>query len=344
MGAVFGRPILAKMRDGKWRAIVGNGYNSANGHAVLMLIDLETGAVTRIDTKAGNAASPNGLSGVAVVSTADNGVADVAYAGDLYGNLWKFDLSSTNPADWKSGYGDAAAPLPLFSTGGQSITARPDVARFPKGGYMVTVGTGRYVDVNDNAAGAGQTIYGIWDNGSTVVAADLQVQSIFGTVAGAAGGTFRLTTHAVGAPGDQVIPGDNAISLANYYATKKGWKLNLVTAGERVVAETTVRFGRVIISTLIPSVAVCSFGGDGWIMDVDVITGNRQPALDTNGDNKVDINDYVNGTMVSGVKIGAVPAAASIMRTKDRKLDDKLINTSAGTAPILTPETIVPLT
>ncbi len=332
VGHVFGRPILVKMRDGRWRAIAGNGYNSANGRAVLLMVDLETGAISRIDTGVGSAGTPNGLSAVTVVSTADNGVADVVYAGDLRGNLWKFDLSATTSAGWKVALGTVAAPLPLFAAAaGQAITARPDVTRSAKGGYMVAVGTGRYVDVADNSTTATQAIYGIWDNGAAVALADLQTQTVAGVRTGAAGGTFRLTTHAVGLPPDTQITGDNAITSANYYAGKKGWKLDLPTSGERVVTDATLRAGRLVVSTLIPSTVVCSFGGDGWIMDVDMATGNRSPALDTNADNLVDTTDYISGNMMSGIKVGAVPAAAAIMRSRDRKLDDKLINTSAGT-------------
>ena len=331
-GYIFGRPVLAKMRDGVWRAIIGNGYNSSNGVAVLLLLNLQTGAVTRISTGSGYAAMPNGLSGVATVSKNDDGIVDYAYAGDLYGNLWKFDLTAASPAGWKVALGTAAAPLPLFTaTAGQQFTARPDVAKFPKGGYLVTLGTGRYLDIADNSAGATQTLYGIWDNGSSaVLLSDLQPQTVVSTAVGGSGSNYRLTTHAVGPATDAPIAGDNAISLASYYATKKGWKINLPSSGERVVAETTVRFGHVVASTLIPSTAVCSFGGDGWIMDLDSITGNRSPALDTNADNAVDASDYLSGSAVSGVQVGAVPAAASIMRSRDRKLDDKLINTSAG--------------
>jgi type IV pilus assembly protein PilY1 len=332
VGYIFGRPILAKMRDGVWRAIVGNGYNSANGVAVLLLVDLQSGAITRISTGTGSAGTPNGLSGAAALSKNDDGIVDYVYAGDLYGNLWKFDLTSTTSAGWRAAFGSAR---PLFAAGASHpITARPDIAKFPQGGYMVTVGTGRYMDVGDNAAGTTQTLYGIWDkdDGSTTVAtADLQTQTIAGTVGGANGGTYRLSTHAVGPASDVVLTGDNAISLANYYATKKGWKLDLPSSGERIVADTTVRFGHIVASTLIPSTAVCSAGGDGWIMDLDVITGNRWAALDTNGDNLVDANDLINGSMASGVRVGAVPAAASIMRSRTRSLDDKLINTSAGT-------------
>ncbi len=339
VGHVFGRPILAKMRDGRWRAIVGNGYNSSNGRAVLLLVDLETGAISKIDTKAGSSAAPNGLSAVTVVSTNDNGVADAVYAGDLAGNLWKFDVSATSPAAWKVAYGTTAVPKALFTAAsGQAITARPDVSRHPKGGYMVTVGSGRYVDIADNATGSSQSMYGIWDNNSEVALADLQVQSVVRTAAGANGKTYRLSTHAVGKPADALLTGDNALSLVDYQAGKKGWRLTLPTSGERVVTEATVRNGRLVISTLIPSTAACSYGGDGWIMEVDVFTGNRAAALDLTDDNIVNNADYLDGTAPSGVQVGAVPAAATIVRKPAAApgtpatpcTEFKLINTSEG--------------
>lgn len=330
VGYVFGRPILAKMADGRWRAIVGNGYNSTNGHAVLLLIDLETGGLIKIDSMAGDSATPNGLSSVTAISSAGTGIVDAVYAGDLRGNLWKFDLSAAATSQWKVAYGSAGSPAPLFAAGsGQSITARPDVTRFPQGGYMVVFGTGRYVDISDNGTTGTQTIYGVWDNGSAAASGSLQTQSFAAALAtGSDGRSYRISTHAVDPPADTAIPGDNVITRANYYATKRGWRLDLPSSGERVVAEATVRAGRAVISTLIPSTEICSFGGDGWIVDVDVVTGNRVGALDTNADNLIDASDAINGVYASAVRVGSVPAAATIMR--NRQDDDKLINTSAG--------------
>lgn len=339
VGHIFGRPILAKMRDGRWRAIVGNGYNSANGRAVLLMVDLENGSISRIDTGAGSAAAPNGLSAVTVVSTNDNGIADAIYAGDLAGNLWAFDVSAGSPAGWKVSYGTVSLPKPLFTAAaGQSITARPDVTRHPKGGYMVTVGSGRYLDIVDNAAGGTQAMYGIWDNGAEVAMADLQVQSVVSTATAVNGNNYRLSTHAVGSPADALQAGDNAISLVNYYAGKKGWRLSLPTSGERVVTEATVRNGRLVVSTLIPSTAACSYGGDGWIMELHVFTGNRAASLDLTADNLVDSADYLNGSVPSGVRVNAVPAAATIVRKPPAPpgtpaepcAEYKLINTSEG--------------
>jgi type IV pilus assembly protein PilY1 len=273
---------------------------------------------------------------VLAISTADNGVADTVYAGDLYGNLWKFDLTASVAASWKPAFGATGAWLPLFTTAaGQPITARPDVTRVARGGYMVTVGTGRYIDFADNNTGTTQTLYGVWDNGAPVAMADLQTQSIVSNVA-TGGKTYRLSTFAVGTPPDTAIAGDNVITLAQYNASKKGWKLNLPTPGERVVTDAAVRNGRLGVSTLIPSDAVCSFGGDGWLIELDAATGNRAAAFDTTANNVVNADDRVNGTMVSGVKVGSVPAAATVLRGTGayRGIDYKLVTTSDGAPPL----------
>lgn len=337
VGHVFSPPVLAKMKNGRWMAITGNGYNSTNGVAVLLLIDVETGAITRVSTKAGaaTASGSNGLSGVVAVSSTNNGVADVVYAGDLAGNLWRFDLSSSETDEWKVAYGSSSNPKPLFTTAsGQPITSRPDVTPHPEGGYLVTMGTGRYLDQSDNAAGSAQALYGIWDKGSDVKMNDLVVQSVLGTI-NPGSATYRITSYVVGKPAT-VYTGDNSITRTSYLSGKRGWVLNLPTSGERVVTQAAVRYGKVVVSSMIPSSLPCSAGGNGWIMEVDAVTGNRPdtPSFDTNGDNKVDASDlltYQTGSAFpSGVTVDGIPTAPTFLRAKDRSLDDKLINLSTG--------------
>jgi type IV pilus assembly protein PilY1 len=334
MGHQLQQPLIARMKNGRWMAIIGNGYNSSNGNAVLLLVDIETGAITRISTLTGGG---NGLSGVVAVSSANNGVADLIYAGDLAGNLWKFDLSSTDSTQWKVAYGSSGNPKPLFSTAsGQQITARVDVTVHPEGGYLVSFGTGRYLDTGDNAAGASQSLYGIWDNGEAVKANQLTTQSVLGTNVGPDSRTYRFTTHAVG-PATPTYTGDNTIARTAFLSTQRGWVLNLPTAGERIVTQTAVRAGKVVVSTMIPSTVACAFGGDGWVMEVDAVTGNRPEtaAIDTNADGNVDTGDLLTfqagQSYVSGVRAGAIPSAPRFIRAQNRTLDDKLISLSNGT-------------
>lgn len=347
IGYVFGQPLLVKTNNGRWSVIVANGYNnteadgtaSSSGHAVLFVLDAETGALrAKLDTQAGTTDSPNGLSGPIAVDTNGDGAADVVYAGDLAGNMWKFDLSSSSASGWQIALGGS----PLFSTGGQPITTRPDVTKFTQGGYLVVFGTGRYIDSTDNATTGTQTFYGIRDQGAAVSGlSSLVAQHVAGTAAGADANTYRISTHAVGpATLDAPVSGDNIVATSVYNASKRGWYLDLPTTGERMVTDPTIRSGRVVFNTLIPSTDPCAFGGTGWVMEVDVMTGNRydRPTFDTNADNTISVADLVGyldaSDNTSGRMITSIPAAAGFLTAPmvpgQSPFENKYVNTSAG--------------
>jgi len=352
MGFIFAQPLIVKTNNGRWSVIVGNGYNntdadgstSSTGHAVLYVIDAETGALTaKIDTNAGTTPTPDGISGAIAVDIDGDGIADVVYAGDLAGNLWKFDLTSSTPAAWSVAFGGS----PLYSTGGQPITTRPDVTKVAQGGYLVVFGTGRYIDNSDNDTTAQQTFYGIRDRGAAVASINSLVQqNVVSAANGGDGHSYRLTTHAVGAPTlDGPLPGDNTVSTTTYYASKNGWYLNLPATGERVVTDPNIRAGRVVFNTLIPNTDPCGYGGSGWVMEVDVNTGNRYdtPTFDTNGDNTIsaaDLVDYNNAAEnTSGRKVESIPAAAGFLRAAvtagQPPFENKYVNTSAGSVDVI---------
>jgi type IV pilus assembly protein PilY1 len=352
MGSVFAQPLIVKTNNGHWSVIVGNGYNntdpdgnaSSTGHAVLYVIDAETGTMTaKLDTNAGTTTTPDGLSGAIAVDINGDGIADVVYAGDLAGNMWKFDLSSSTPSAWTVAFGGS----PLFSTGGQAITTRPDVTRFTQGGYLVVFGTGRYIDDSDNGTTAQQTFYGVRDQGAAVSSiSSLVRQNVVATAGGTDSNTYRITTHAVGVPTlDAALPGDNTLSTTTYYTSRNGWYLNLPTPGERVATDPTIRAGRVIFNTLIPNTDPCGYGGSGWVMEVDVMTGNRYdtPTFDTNGDDAISVADLVNynGSTdnTSGRQVTSIPAAAGFLRAAvvagQAPFENKYVNTSSGSVQVI---------
>ena len=352
LGYGFGQPLIVKTQDGKWSVVLANGYNnteadgnvSTTGHAVLFVLDAYDGSlVAKIDTNVGTVANPNGLSGAIAIDSTGHGVADTVYAGDLYGNLWKFDLSGASPAGWKVAF----SGFPLFTTpGGQPITMRPDVTKYPTGGFVVTFGTGRYLDIGDPTTTATQTFYGIRDDGAPVDVSGLVGQTIPGNATGADGNTYRITTHAVGAPtGDDPIAGDNAISRSSYDTTKHGWYLDLPDLGERSVSEAAIRAGRVIFNTLIPNADPCSYGGTGWVMEVDVMTGNRfdTPTFDTDNNQTITGGDRLafgaGVEVTSGRAVSSIPAAAGFLGIPQAKgkppFENKYVNTSAGTVEVI---------
>ncbi|MHB8150431.1 MAG: PilC/PilY family type IV pilus protein [Desulfobulbia bacterium] len=168
----------------------GNGYSSPNGSAVLYCLNPETGEVIRkIDTQSGPG---NGLTTPVLIDANNDFRVDYAYAGDLKGNLWKFDLSSSNPADWDVAYKNGAVPEPLFRTPspGQPITSKPAVMFAPKNeitgevnpGFMVIFGTGKYLGLSDITSTSQQTVYGIWDYGDAVDNAEYLGQFVPGAL------------------------------------------------------------------------------------------------------------------------------------------------------------------
>lgn len=333
LGYTIGDVTFARMNNDKWVVIFGNGYNntepdgnvSSTGNAVIYVVDAFTGAlIKKFDTGVGTADDPlnpgsnrpNGMARVSAVDLDGDFNADYLYAGDLFGNVWKVDVSATSTASWDFAYKDGVNPKPFFiakdSNGDvQPITAGVAVKRHPlkKSQTIVLFGTGKYMEVGDSAipTGGGQiySFYGIWDDNtaSQYSRSQLLQQEILNqTVVSGADGIdreFRVTSSSE-QPAYKID-----------WTSDKGWYMDLRYSnfyGERVVVEPVVRNGRVIFVTLIPDEDPCSSGGDGWIMELNADSGSRLPAspFDVNGDGIIDGDDFVNysseDTIVSGVK------------------------------------------
>ena len=180
LGYSFSRAYLietnAPVGINGWVVVFGNGYGSEDGTASLYVLNPANGQMLKkIDVKVGPL---NGLSTPNAVDVNNDLKADYVYAGDLLGNMWKFDFTGTDPSQWQVAYCDNAdqvrhcqdtlsgmIPRPLFSgLSTQPITAAPDVMRHRSGlGYMVVFGTGKYMGEADLSSLDAQSLYGIWD-------------------------------------------------------------------------------------------------------------------------------------------------------------------------------------
>jgi type IV pilus assembly protein PilY1 len=299
LGLTFSQPQIGILQNGTWVAVFGNGYNSTDGGAYLYVVDLKTGALlARITAKDDAGDEGNGLSTPALVDAqGDDKLMDTVYAGDLNGNLWKFDLSDANPKNWKVAYSGAPLFRATDSTGNsQPITVQPQVTGHPLGGKLVVFGTGRYLASSDVFDKSVQSFYGIRDSGAAVAGrSDLQVQTI--QVQTAASG---LTVRALST---------NTVDWSN----KKGWYLDLLdppvppgtATGERVVSTAVLTNDRAIFVTVIPSDDPCVPGGTSWLMEASLATGGTfdESILDINKDGKLDDNDRALGEVVSGQKL-----------------------------------------
>ena len=109
--------------------------------------------------------APNGKGGLStptLVDTDFDGIVDIAYAGDRYGNMFRFDLSGETPSKW-------SAQMIFQGSGNQPITSAPAVSRRSKDKYVVIFGTGSEIYQNEltNANGQINAVYGIYDDVST---------------------------------------------------------------------------------------------------------------------------------------------------------------------------------
>ena len=187
---------ITRLNNGRWAVVMGNGYNSTNQRPVLLVQYLDGDrALKRIQATTASAgtgnAKDNGLASPALVDLNGDGKTDVVYAGDNLGNLWKYNLTSTDDTKWAAAYG---YDTPLFTARGsttltgttrdqvQPITAAPiarandrsiiigtgaDAKTVPIGGMMIAFGTGRNVTANDRRTDITQnvqTLYSVLDN------------------------------------------------------------------------------------------------------------------------------------------------------------------------------------
>ena len=307
LGHVLAAPEVGMLRDGTWVAIFGNGYESKSRRAQLFVVDLATGKVLKtLDTGRGSMAEPNGLGGIKLLRDG-NQVITAAYAGDLHGNVWKFDLASERAAEWKVSLGGR----PLFTTADRRpVTAAPALVPHPRGGTMVLIGTGKLFETGDEKSRALESYYGLWDNGTLV-----QKQAQAGGTVQAAGWQWRegepiaLTTLV---RRNQTLTQNGKLAYETdptkvlNWATHRGWHipLNMMSnRGLRTIAPPQMVSGMALFEAMTPVVEVdyvsnpCAelVNVPGFSTFVEPITGGMatKQIIDTNNDGKIDSRDMV---------------------------------------------------
>lgn len=160
--------------------------------------------------------APNGKGGLStptLVDTDFDGIVDIAYAGDRYGNMFRFDLSGETPSKW-------SAQMIFQGSGNQPITSAPAVSRRGKDKYVVIFGTGSEIYHSElDVATQNNAVYGIYD--------DTSKEAVLAK-------SDELTGQTVQADGEYISVTNNKVS-----EDQKGWKLAL-GSGERVTVKPTM--------------------------------------------------------------------------------------------------------
>ncbi len=274
LGYTIGQPIIARLNDGNWAAVFGNGFASPRGCAVLYIVYLYNGRVRTIDTSGATSGTTtactgsnanNGLGSPTLLDVDQNGTIDYVFAGDLHGNLWKFDLSSASAGSWSVAYGSSTAPVPLFvaTTGAgvqQPIVAAPNLGPSPNNAsaYILYFVTGHMFATGDTTDTTTQSLYAVQDQGAPVTGSrsSLVAQNLVPAADNSGNENVQQPYAAVNIP-----PGN-------------GWYIDFPNAGERALSEPLLVDGILLVSTVIRTAQPCNGDCGGFIYAVSQFTGD----------------------------------------------------------------------
>jgi type IV pilus assembly protein PilY1 len=338
LGSVYGTPLIRRLHSGQWAVLFGNGLNSSSGTAGLfiMLVDPTSGITSFRFLATGTgpvAGNKNGISYVASADLDGDHITDYVYGGDVMGNLWRFDLTAADAANW------AAGSSAIFKApSNQPITAKPVVAIVPGKGtegrprVIVGVGTGQrfpQTQAQDVSYASGShALYGIWDANladwnskggaqfaslstvATVLPSDLLLQNV---TAATAGNSLTISERVVSS---RTVCWKEANICANAADNKHlGWTLPLPATNEQAFYNPAIEGSHMVVNTLIPTdkqaIQACDLKKTptGYTMAVSMGEGgaSAQPFFAS-----------TTGVAVNGIGLGATGTPMFIRSSKGK--------------------------
>lgn len=313
LGYTYGSANIVRLNTGKWAVVVASGYFPVDGldsdapaaaanRTSLFVLDLETGNVIRELQTPANVTS-YGLSRPGAYDADENLTTDVLMAGDLAGNLWRFDIGAADPGQWTVKHffktyaqdGDA---------GNLPITVMPLVMgdRIAQAPIWI-FGTGKFIGEPDRETTgvATQSFFGVRDftysNGAASVTYPILPGSLVAQTLSAAGGNNGLRN----------------LTAVDVPKASPGWRIALpLAAGERntVTATALDASQLVVLTSLIPLSGgdPCSSARSGATMVVDASTGGvafkdaeqMQPKVTIPGGDRMTVGRVVSNPPASG--------------------------------------------
>ena len=301
LGYTYGNPVITKMPNGasdQWVVLITSGHNNGakdsdgtnyatagDGKGYLIALNPITKAKVKIfPTGQGSSATPSGLSQIAAYTAQveKNNLTKYVYAGDLLGNLWRFDIEQA----------DGTAPLKFATLVGpdnvtpQPITMTPQLGVIKKK-RVIFIGTGTYLQESDLVNPSSQpvqTLYAIMDKD-------------IGTPLG--NPRASLVSQVISNSGsNRVISSPGTVD----FSSGLGWLIDL-PAGERQNVDALLVNGVIFVPTLLPKVTDCSPGGIGYFNFFNYKTG---------------ASPYLTGGIVSDI-LNAPIAGLNLLFDKDGK-------------------------
>jgi type IV pilus assembly protein PilY1 len=270
---------IVKLNNGKFALLLGNGQKSSTGKAVLYMLFVDgpntsgewTDGVTykkiTVDSSTGN-----GLSTPTWVDLNNDGKADVVYAGDLKGNLWKFDISSESISDWDVAYKSGNVSKPLFTAKDGNtplaITTAPEFAYPSFDGLIITFGTGNAFESTDFPnTPLTQKVFGIWDRPD--------FSKLSGRALPTGLSTLVPRTYSRQGNGNVTVTGTPG---SIDWTVKDGWYFDLPGSSEMVLSDPDLRAGVLTLTTVRNNASVdnCSSTPNVTLYTIDPLSGKSE--------------------------------------------------------------------
>jgi type IV pilus assembly protein PilY1 len=256
LGLSFGNPIITK-RNGEPVVLLTSGYNNispGSGQEILYVVNLASGRFEKVTTGSGTIENPGGLAKIS--AWADNFQSDnttqYVYGGDLAGNVWRFDLTSSQTS---------VMPLATLSDANgkpQPVTTRPELG-FVKNQRVVYIGTGRLLGLTDVPDLSQQTLYAFKDTGAPL--GNLRTSN-------------KLAKQTLNARDENTR---TAVGTAVDWTSQNGWFVDFnpgnTSPGERVNIDPQLTLGTLTVHTNVPLADPCSVGGESWLYQFAYDTG-----------------------------------------------------------------------
>ncbi|MBL0075068.1 MAG: hypothetical protein IPP41_03680 [Rhodocyclaceae bacterium] len=336
LGYTFSNTTVSKLPNGEWSVFFTSGYNNTggggDGGGYLFALNPQTGAIKAgfpMATGSGTGASPSNLGKLAVWvdDPAPDNTSQFVYAGDLKGDLWRFDLDPS-----ASGHSGTAvfklAHLENASNVIQPITTKPELTTVLNGDRVVFVGTGKYLETPDlldtmlhgfyaikdtlgadNLGGGVEQTWNPQDDVSAVPA----VGSLFlprklidkdtsnaplTTVTSGVTRNIRKVCAGSGSSVTAALPHvcDGEDTRLMDWGIYAGWYVTFPESGERMNVDPKLVLGTLVFATNVPAASSCTVGGSAWVNFLDYSTG-----LDVQGAEAASIQ--ITDSLVVGITV-----------------------------------------
>jgi len=375
LGYSFSNVTVSKLPTGAWAVLFSSGYNnnsgSGDGAGHIYALNPQTGAIKSgfpLTTGSGTSGNPSNLGKISV--WADNpsidNTAQYIYAGDLNGDLWRFDLDTG--AGGHTGVSVFKLAHLENNSIAQPITTKPELTQLSSGTRVVYVGTGKYLETSDllnvnvqgfyaikdtlgvaNLGSGGQTTWNPATDTVTVsvsgtstsvpmfltrslISTNENHEAITETVSGVTKNVRKIcpgasaTVTAATPTSDGVC--NNADITVMDWSVYGGWYISLPDSGERVNVDPRLVLGTLVFASNIPAADSCTVGGRSWVNVLDYLTG-----LGVNGATigSAQIADsLVVGLTVVKLSSGAFKAIATKSNYQQETLDVPVSPSSSG--------------